>query len=280
MFLTQLRNELLKLFARKRTYIGFGAFLVVELLILFLAQLPKAKKGFEMILTKNGYGFESYYFGLSLGTMTIIFTGVVLGGIYLALVSGDMVAKEVEDGTMRMILSRPISRLRLIVLKWIACVLYTFSLIFFIAITSVLAGTLYRGGLGNLFIWAPQEQVFALFNTREGAIRLTEGVILLSLTTQIISTMGFMFSCFNMKPAAATILTLSVLFIDFVLRNVPYFYSVEEYFITYHTAAWVRIFRDIIPWWDIVQSLLYLLAMNITCLVIAAMNFCSRDFKS
>ena len=30
MFATQLKNELLKLFARKRTHIGFGAFLVVQ----------------------------------------------------------------------------------------------------------------------------------------------------------------------------------------------------------------------------------------------------------
>jgi ABC-2 type transport system permease protein len=37
-FLQQFRFELLKLFARKRTYFGFGAFLAVELLILLLLQ--------------------------------------------------------------------------------------------------------------------------------------------------------------------------------------------------------------------------------------------------
>ena len=34
-FFIQTRGELFKLFARKRTYLGFGAFLVTEILLLF-----------------------------------------------------------------------------------------------------------------------------------------------------------------------------------------------------------------------------------------------------
>ena len=36
MFLAQLRNELLKLYGKKRTYIGFGAFFGLEVIILIL----------------------------------------------------------------------------------------------------------------------------------------------------------------------------------------------------------------------------------------------------
>ena len=31
-----------------------------------------------------------------------------------------------------------------------------------------------------------------------------------------ISSLGFLFSCCNMKPAAATIVTLSIIFLDFI----------------------------------------------------------------
>ena len=41
----QLYSELLKLFARKRTYLGFGAFLVVEALILLLLHLLRMASG-------------------------------------------------------------------------------------------------------------------------------------------------------------------------------------------------------------------------------------------
>jgi len=280
MFFVQLKNELLKLFARKRTYIGFGAFVAVECMILLLLQLPRAKKAFRDLLTSNGYGFEEYYSGLTLGLLMILFTGFLLGGLYLALVSGDVVAKEVEEGTMRMILARPISRLRLLWIKWLACVIYTFALVVFIGTTSLLAGVIYRRGLGGLFIFAPQDHLFAVFNTREGLWRFARGILFLSLSAQITSTMGFMFSCFKMRPAAATILTLSVMFMDFVLRNIPYFSSFQNYFITYHTHCWVRTFHDVVPWWSIAESLLYLGALNMTFWIVGAMGFCSRDFKS
>ncbi|NQU09598.1 ABC transporter permease subunit [bacterium] len=280
MFGTQLRNELLKLFARKRTYIGFGAFLFVQVAILLLLQLPKAKRAFRQLLEANGYAFEQYYSGLTLGLLIILFTVGLLGALYLALVAGDMVAKEVEEGTMRMTLARPVSRLRILVVKSVACGLYTFVLIAFIGVTSLLAGVLYRGGLGKLFLFAPQEHVFALFDTGEGLWRYTRGVLFMGLCLQVVSSLGLMLSCFKMKPAAATILTLSVLFVDFVLRNVPYFASFEQWFITYHTTCWVRTLHDIVPWWSIIQSLVYLAALNLSFWVIGAMSFCSRDFKA
>lgn len=279
-FWRQFRNELLKLFARKRTYLGFGSFLAVEAIILGLLQLPKAKKSFADVLTRNGYGFEEYYGGLTLAMLMISFTIMLLGGIYLALVSGDIVAKEVEDGTMRMILSRPISRIRLLCIKWASCIFYSLILIFFIGITSLLVSTIYRGGLGSFFVFSPMERIFGLFNTQEGFFHFWVGICVLSLSVQVISSLAFMFSCFNMKPAAATILTLSVLMVDLVLRSIPYFFEIERYFITYHTACWIRTYQNIVPWWEIGASLAYLLAMNVTFFVIGAMRFCTRDFKS
>lgn len=280
MFATQLKNELLKLFARKRTHIGFGAFLVVQLLILAMLQLPKAKRAFAQLLTSNGYLPEEYYAGLTLGLLIIVFTISLLGGLYVALVGGDVVAKEVEDGTLRMILCRPISRLRLLTVKWLACVIYTFSLMLFLGVTSLLAGTIYRHGLGKLFIFVPHEELFSVFDTLEGLWRYTRAVLILGVVTQIITALAFMFSCYKVKPAAATILTLSVLFVDFVLRNIPYFASFQKYFISYHTACWIRTFADVVPWWSITESLIYLTALGTTFWIVGAMAFCARDFKS
>jgi ABC-2 type transport system permease protein len=280
MFTTLLKNELIKLFARKRTYIGFGAFVCVEAIIIALLQLRVAKKAFMDVLSKNGYLFEEYYSGLTLAMLMILFTIALLGALYLALVSGDVVAKEVEEGTLRMILSRPISRLRLLFVKWMACGIYTFVLILFIGVTSLLVGVLYRGGLGKLFVFAPHEHIFALFDARDGLWRFTRAIFLLAFTIQVISTLGFMFSCFNMKPAAATILTLSVVFIDFVLKNVPYFIDLQQYFFTFHIASWARTFHEVVPWWGILESLTYLAALNVTFFIVGAMSFCTRDFKS
>ena len=60
MFLTQLRHELLKLFARKRTYIGFGAFVVVQITILLLLQMPKARRAFRHLLEKHSLAAQMF----------------------------------------------------------------------------------------------------------------------------------------------------------------------------------------------------------------------------
>jgi ABC-2 type transport system permease protein len=280
MFWIQLRSELIKLLARKRTHIGFGVFVGAQVLILCLLQLPKARRAFAHLLESNGYLAQRYYSGLTLAVLIIVFTLVLLGPLYIALVGGDMVAKEVEDGTMRMILSRPISRLRLLAIKWLACALYTFLLMIFLGTTSLLAGTISRGGLGGLFVFVPHEGLFSVFGTAEGLWRYARSVVVIGLVTQTVAAIAFMFSCFNMKPAAATILTLSVTSVDFVLRNIPYFSGFQRYFITYHLGCWVRTYFEIVPWWSIAESLVYLGALSVTCWIIGAMAFCARDFKS
>ena len=280
MLLTHLKNELWKLFARKRSHIGFGAFLAVEGLILLLMQLPKPKKAVSDLLGANGYAVGEYYSGLTLGLLMLMFTIFLIGGLYLALVSGDVVAKEVEEGTLRMTLARPVSRFRIVLVKWIACAIYSAVLMVFIAATSLLAGVLYRGGLGNLFVFSPIEQIFGVFDTGEGLWRFARAIVFLALSLQAVSTLGFMFSCFNMKPAAATILTLTVFFVDFVLRTIPYFHGIERFFLTWHTACWIRTFHDLVPWWDIAESLAYLTAFNLSLFLIGTAAFCTRDLKS
>ena len=54
LFLMQLRSELRKLFARRRTYIGYGAFLILELVILWVFHLDKPREQMGKILSDAG----------------------------------------------------------------------------------------------------------------------------------------------------------------------------------------------------------------------------------
>ena len=279
LFFFQLGNELKKLFARKRTYIVFGVFMLMEALVLFLLNRPHPKAHLRRIIEQNGYGFEHYFSGLTLALMIVMWTVILLGGLYLALVSGDMVAKEVEEGTMRMSLCRPVSRLRLGLIKYIACVIYTFVLMAFIGVTALIAGLCYRGW-GGLFVFAPMEHVFALFDAGPGLQRCGLAFPLAALSLTTVSSLGFMLSCFNMKPSAATIVTLSVLFLDTIFRNIPYFESLHGWFITTHMSSWLHCFEPYIPWWRICGDYAYLIGLDATCVLIGLAVFEKRDFKA
>ena len=116
-FLPQLAGELTKLFARKRTYIGFAAFLGVEAVILLLLNLDRVRRSIARLIEEAGYPAEAYLSGLTLAFLVLLWSVFLLGSLYLALVSGDVVGKEVEDGTMRMMLCRPATRRRILALK-------------------------------------------------------------------------------------------------------------------------------------------------------------------
>jgi len=279
LFVLQLRGELYKLFARKRTYIGFGAFLVVEMAVLFLLRLGKVQAWFHRIIDQAGYDSDGYLSGLTMGIIMLSSTILILGALYLALVSGDVVSKEVEDGTLRMMLCRPVSRGRILLLKIIACACYSVALTVFIATTAVAAGYLY-GGRGGVFIWSPMEGVFALYDFWPGFQRYLIAIPLLALSLFTVSSIGFFFSCLNMKPAAATILTLSVLFIDFVLKVAPFFESLHGWFLNSKMSAWIHVFDYRVPWESMTEDYAWLMAINATLLIIGWQAFEQRDFKS
>ena len=279
LFFLQMRNELHKLIARKRTYLGFAAFVAVEILLLLLLNLAKPKAGFRKLIEQNGYGFDQYFSGATLGLLMLMWTTFLLGALYLALVAGDVVAKEVEDGTLRMILCRPISRLRVGFLKYAACVLYTFALTFFIGITALVAGLLYCGW-GGLFAIAPLEQLLAMHEAWPGLWRYLGALPLLGFGLVSISSLGFLFSCCEMKPAAATILTLSIFFFDSIFRSIPYFESLRGWFMTSHMTLWLRVFEYHIPWWRIAEDVTWLGALNVTFALVGLAILQQRDFKA
>ena len=99
-FLRQLRGELKKLFSRKRTYIGYVVFLVFEAILLTL--WVKIGRGqFQELAERNFIPVELLSSSLTASNCIMGFSMILLGSIYFALVAGDIVAKETEDGNLR-----------------------------------------------------------------------------------------------------------------------------------------------------------------------------------
>jgi ABC-2 type transport system permease protein len=278
LFLTQLRFELLKMFARKRTYIAFAAFLLMEALVIFMLSRPRAQFHMRHLIEQNGYAFDTYYSGVTFAVMVIMWTTALLGSLYLALVSGDLIAKEIEEGTMRMLLCRPISRVRVTTIKFLSAIIYTFVLVSFIALTALAAGLAYRG-YGGLFVTDPENGLFAIIPAARGLQLYFYAIPLLALSMSAISCIGFLFSCFNMKPAAASVVTLSAVFLDSIFRRIPYFESYRSYFLSTHMSAWTHIFENYPPWWQMLQDYSYIIGLDITCLIIGSAIFLQRDLK-
>ncbi len=280
MFSLHLKNELWKLFGKKRTYIGFGAFLLAQNAMLLAFRFTHWRASVESLLAGNGYLAQDYLSALTVAVVMLIPQILLLMPLYTALVGGDLVAKEAEDGTLRMILSRPISRFRLLAVKWLAGVIFAFVLVL------VLGGT----ALGFARLWFPwrgmfvfnswPESIFSAMSAATGLKLYLCSHLLMALDATVVLGLAFMFSCFNMKPAAATILALSFLFINLVMEHIPFFEQYQEWFLPYHFRAWLLTYADPIPWPRVIGSLCILFAFNLTSFLIGAAAFQARDIKA
>ncbi len=278
MFLAQLKNELWKLFGKKRTYIGFGAFLLAQTAMLMAFRYTRWQSDFEKLLNGNGYLAAEFISVLTVSVVMLIPQIMLLMPLYATLVGGDLVAKEAEDGTLRMILSRPISRVRLLFVKWSAGIIFAFLLVLALGLTAMGFASLLFPWKG-MFVFAPG-QAFSVLTAHEGLVRFCFSTLFMAVNASVMVSVAFMFSCFNMKPAAATILALSFLFVSMVMENIPFFNRYENWFVTHHFKCWLLIFLNPVPWTEICQSEIVLFAMSATAFLIGAMAFQVRDIKS
>jgi ABC-2 type transport system permease protein len=279
LFLTQLRAEILKLFARKRTFIGFGAFLLLEIVILFLFQ-TKGVNRFKSLIVQQGEAFEKYYSALTIAHIVLGAAVFLLGGIYLALVAGDIVAKESEDGHMRLLLARPVSRFRLLLVKYLTCALYTVALVQFITWSAFLMGLFIKGWGGGYFAYSPEAGIAAFYDWGEGLRKYTIASLCLSVAMITVSSVAFFLSCLPIKPAAATITALSYVLIDMILRNMGFMEDYRHLLLTHHMASWAKTLAVDPQWAVILRSFTALVGVNTSLFLAGVVVFDSRDLKS
>jgi ABC-2 type transport system permease protein len=279
LFLQQLRAEWLKLLGRKRTYLGFAAFLALEGAVLALVHL-KGAAHFKTLITRQGQVFDEYYSAPTLAMILLMASVFLLGGIYMTLVSGDIVAKESEDGHMRMLLARPVSRFRLLLVKYLTCLGYTVLLVQFIAWSAYLMGWLVASGGGGFFAFVPELGIAAFYPREEAMGRYFSASVALSLSMMTVTSIGFMLSCLPIKPAAATIGALSYMLIDFILRNMGFMEDYKHLLFTHHMQAAGRVLAEEPAWPVIQRSFTVLAAMSLSFFTLGWGIFATRDLKS
>ncbi len=144
--------EMIKIFARKRSYIGFIAILVI-MLASHAAMLWEGQSMYNMFTSNLS---EAFYMQGNLVNGYLI-TYIVLNFLWvhipflIVIVTADLLSGEANSGTFRILLTRPVSRAKLVTAKFIAAIVYTFLLMLFFAILSLVLG-LVLFGKGDLIV--------------------------------------------------------------------------------------------------------------------------------
>ncbi|MDD4645316.1 MAG: ABC transporter permease subunit [Bacteroidales bacterium] len=153
--------ELFKIFSKPRTYIGFGAIIVIVLAIEFgILFEGDMMVGMIMQNIRERFIFEGNVINQYLVAYIILNTLWIHVPILVALVTGDLLAGEANSGTFRLILTRPVSRVQLVLAKFIAGWIYSVLLVVVMALLSIGLGLILFGP-GDLVVITNKVNIFS-----------------------------------------------------------------------------------------------------------------------
>ncbi len=239
---TLIQVELYKIFRRPRTYIAFIAVAGLIGIIQFGLKLDgDAYVGFMMrditsSLTVEGKilnGYQVCYIVLQILLIHV--------PLLIALVAADMISGEANMGTLRIMLTKPMSRTHFLLAKFLAAVVYTLLLLVWLAILALFLNMLLFG-VDDLFLLKSQYVVLLKKDDIFWRYAWAFGFAALSMTT--VASLGFLFSQFAENSIGPIVATMSVIIFFTILStlNIPIFNKVKPFLFTTHMIGWKEFF--------------------------------------
>jgi ABC-2 type transport system permease protein len=274
------RIELYKIFKKWRTYIGFLA-IAVLIPVIQIAMLIEGEKSLNF-MTRNLQ--QSFVFVGNLLNGYLI-TYLILGSLYvhipflIALVAGDLLAGEATSGTYRILITRPVSRIKLVTSKFTAGLLYTYSLIFWLALISLGLGIIIFG-TGELIVLKSSQII--IFAKNDVLWRFILAFLFASLSMSVVTALAFLFSSLVENAIGPIISTMAVIIVFIIISaiEINIFQTVKPYLFTTYMSSWRLFFDDKINYEEIIKSCLILLAHVILFFSAAAWIFKKKDILS
>jgi ABC-2 type transport system permease protein len=253
-----IKIELYKIFKKWRTYIGFIA-IAVLIPIIQIAMLVEGEQSLNFMTRNlqqsfifvgnllNGY-LVSY---LILNALTIHIPFLV------ALVAGDLLAGEATAGTYRLLITRPVSRFKLVTSKFFAGIIYTNLLVLWLAVLSLGLGMIIFGA-GELIVIKTSTVIIFARDDVFWRFILAYGFAALSMS--VVASLAFLFSALVENAIGPIVSTMAVIIVFVIISaiEINIFQAVQPYLFTSYMASWRLFFDDPIDFAEITKSCLIL----------------------
>ena len=261
-FIKSIYNEVIKIALKPRSYLGIAAITVLVGVILFalksdgMSIISFVTSSFEQTLS-----FEGNVLNGNLVAFIILQMLIVHIPLLIALVTGDLVSGEAAMGTIRLLLTQPISRTQLLLSKFMAGGIYTLIVIVWLGFMSVIMGKLLFG-TGDLMVLNSDGLV--ILQEADVNWRYLGGFLVAFLALFTVSSLSICLSCFTDNSIGPIVTTMSIILLFTIIGtlDVHVFDYVRPFLLTTHMASWRSFFEDPLPIQDIKNSILILLIHN------------------
>lgn len=279
-FIKSIYNEVIKIALKPRSYLGIAAITVLVGVILFalksdgMSIISFVTSSFEQTLS-----FEGNVLNGNLVAFIILQMLIVQIPLLIALVTGDLVSGEAAMGTIRMLLTQPISRTQLLLSKFIAGGIYTLLVIVWLGFMSVIMGKLLFGS-GDLMVLNSDGLV--ILQEADVNWRYLGGFLVAFLALFTVSSLSICLSCFTDNSIGPIVTTMSIILLFTIIGtlDVHVFDSVRPFLLTTHMASWRSFFEDPLPLLDIKNSILILFIHNVFLISLSIYVFNKKDITA
>jgi len=280
MILTLVRIELMKIFRKWRTYIGFIA-IGVLVPLLHLAMYLEGQNSIDYITRGLRDSFilvgnllNGYWISYLILNALIIHIPFLI-----TLVAGDLMAGEATAGTYRILITRPVSRMQIVTSKYIAGLIYTSFLIFWLAFMSLVVGMIVFGS-GELIVAG--SQAIIIFEKSDILWRFifAYGFAILSMT--VVCSLAILFSSLVENAIGPIVSTMAVIIIFIILSNfdVAILKEIKPYLFTSYMLDWREFFNDPLDFSEITKAVLILAGHIVLFFSATAYIFKKKDILS
>lgn len=239
---TLIQIELFKIFRRPRTYIAFAAIAGLIGIIQFGLKLDgDAYVDFMMRDITSSITVEGKILNGYQVCYVVLQVLLVHVPLLIALVAADMISGEANMGTLRFMLTRPISRTKFLLAKFMATVAYTLLLLVWLAVLALFLNMILFG-TDDLFLLKSQYVVLLKKDDIFWRYVWAFGFAALAMTT--VASLGFLFSLFAENSIGPIVATMSVIIFFTILStlNIPVFNKIKPFLFTTHMIGWKEFF--------------------------------------
>jgi ABC-2 type transport system permease protein len=273
-------TEFSRIAARPRSYIGFIAITVIVSLI-HVAMFIDGE-GYLQFLTnpiQSGFLLEGKILNGNLVCFIILQTLILQIPLLVALVTGDLISGEAAMGTLRLLLTRPVSRTNILLSKFLAGSIYTFLLLIWLGIISLVVGR-FIFGPGDLIVLKSDSVIILQSTDTLWRFLSALGVAFLSLL--VVASFSMVLSVIAENSIGPIITTMAVIILFTIIgtMEIPFFDKIKPFLFTTHMVVWRSLFDAPLNQSLIMTSIIVLTLHTIVFLTIALIAFRRKDILS
>ncbi len=237
-----LKIELFKIFRRPRTYISFAAVAALVGIIQFGLKVDGSSyidfmlRDVSVSLDVEGKVLNGYLLCYIILQLLLVHVPLLI-----TIVSGDLISGEANMGTLRLLLTKPVSRTEVILAKFGAASIYTLLLLVWMAILALGLSLIIFGSGDMLNLkseYIVQLKSFDVFWRYIAAF----GFAAIAMLT--VAALGFLLSIFAENSIGPIVATMSIIITFTILStlDIPVFNTIKPFLFTTHMIGWKGFF--------------------------------------